>query len=65
MQTIVVAGGAGFIGSNFARQALAQTDCRVVVYDKLTYAGSLLNLAGCGRTIVSPSSRATSPMRVN
>jgi dTDP-glucose 4,6-dehydratase len=46
MQTIVVAGGAGFIGSNFARQALTRTDCRVVVYDKLTYAGSLLNLAG-------------------
>jgi dTDP-glucose 4,6-dehydratase len=44
MQTIIVAGGAGFIGSNFARLALAQTDWRVVVFDKLTYAGNPLNL---------------------
>jgi dTDP-glucose 4,6-dehydratase len=45
MRTIIVAGGAGFIGSNFARHALAQTDWRVVVYDKLTYAGNPLNLS--------------------
>jgi len=44
MRTIVVAGGAGFIGSNFVRAVLAQTALRVVVYDKLTYAGSHLNL---------------------
>ena len=39
METIVVTGGAGFIGSNFVRHALARTDARVVVLDKLTYAG--------------------------
>jgi dTDP-glucose 4,6-dehydratase len=44
MRTIVVAGGAGFIGSNFVRTVLRQTSLRVVVYDLLTYAGSLLNL---------------------
>ena len=44
--TIVITGGAGFIGSNFVRHVLASTRDRVVVVDKLTYAGSLLNLAG-------------------
>jgi dTDP-glucose 4,6-dehydratase len=41
----MVTGGAGFIGSNFTR-TLLQTypDYRVVVYDKLTYAGNLDNL---------------------
>jgi dTDP-glucose 4,6-dehydratase len=39
-----VAGGAGFIGSNFVRIALARDHWRVVVFDKLTYAGSRLNL---------------------
>ncbi len=45
METIVVTGGAGFIGSNFARHVLARTDARVVVLDKLTYAGNLESLA--------------------
>jgi len=44
METIIVAGGAGFIGSNFVRTVLARTSLHVVVYDRLTYAGSLLNL---------------------
>jgi dTDP-glucose 4,6-dehydratase len=44
VKTIVVAGGAGFIGANFVRIALARDDWRVVVFDKLTYAGSRLNL---------------------
>ena len=44
MRTMIVTGGAGFIGCNFVRYALAQTDYRVVVVDKLTYAGSLSNL---------------------
>ena len=46
MKTIVVTGGAGFIGSNFARMILARGGSRVIVFDKLTYAGSLLNLRG-------------------
>jgi len=45
VDTIVVTGGAGFIGANFVRQALAHTDARVVVLDKLTYAGNLESLA--------------------
>src|SRR5215813_10061181 len=45
MQTWLVTGGAGFIGCNFVRMALAKTDAHVVVLDKLTYAGSLANLA--------------------
>lgn len=43
---LLVTGGAGFIGSNFVRRILArQADIRVVVLDKLTYAGNLANLA--------------------
>ena len=46
METMLVAGGAGFIGCNFVRLALARTEARLVVVDKLTYAGSLHNLEG-------------------
>jgi len=46
METILITGGAGFIGCNFVRLVLAETDARVLVLDKLTYAGSLENLAG-------------------
>ena len=45
MATLLVTGGAGFIGSNLVQHALDRTADRVVVVDKLTYAGSLLNLA--------------------
>lgn len=43
-QTVLVTGGAGFIGCNFVRYLLARTRCRVVVIDKLTYAGNLESL---------------------
>ncbi len=47
MKTIIVTGGAGFIGSNFLRYFLdAHTDINIVNYDKLTYAGNLANLSG-------------------
>ena len=47
MKTVLVTGGAGFIGSNFTRLALAvKLDWRVVVLDALTYAGNLENLDG-------------------
>ncbi|MCE2907825.1 MAG: dTDP-glucose 4,6-dehydratase, partial [Burkholderiaceae bacterium] len=43
--TIIVTGGAGFIGSNFVLDWLAGSDERVVTLDALTYAGNLENLA--------------------
>ncbi len=45
MRTLIVTGGAGFIGSNFVHMALARSDARVVIVDRLTYAGNLQNLA--------------------
>jgi dTDP-glucose 4,6-dehydratase len=44
--TILVTGGAGFIGSNFILDWLAQSDEMVINLDKLTYAGNLENLLG-------------------
>lgn len=43
--SILVTGGAGFIGSNFVLDWLAQSDEAVVNLDALTYAGNLQNLA--------------------
>ena len=44
--TIIVTGGAGFIGSNFIFYMLsAHPGCRIVCLDKLTYAGNLSTLA--------------------
>lgn len=40
MSSVLVTGGAGFIGSNFVRQWLATETLDVVVLDKLTYAGN-------------------------
>jgi dTDP-glucose 4,6-dehydratase len=42
---ILVTGGAGFIGSNFVLEWLAQSSESVVVLDKLTYAGNPENLS--------------------
>ena len=41
---LLVTGGAGFIGSNYVRWVLANSDDTVVVLDALTYAGNLDNL---------------------
>ena len=44
---VLITGGAGFIGTNFVRHALAaHPEWEVVVLDKLTYAGNLDNLDG-------------------
>lgn len=45
--SILVTGGAGFIGSNFIQKFIAgNPDCRVINLDALTYAGNLANLKG-------------------
>ena len=54
MDNLLVTGGAGFIGSNFAHWVVAhQPGVHVTVLDKLTYAGKIENLAGI------PSNRLT------
>ena len=49
--SLLVTGGAGFIGSNLVYHALEHTADRLVIVDKLTYAGSLLTLE---RALTSP-----------
>lgn len=44
MQTLLITGGAGFIGSNFVHYIMANTSYRIINLDKLTYAGNLNNL---------------------
>jgi dTDP-glucose 4,6-dehydratase len=41
---IIITGGAGFIGANFVRHALATTEARLIIIDKLTYAGNLASV---------------------
>ena len=42
--SIIVTGGAGFIGSNFIHRWIEMEDASVINLDKLTYAGNLANL---------------------
>ena len=44
MRTVLVTGGAGFIGSCLVRQLVAEREYRVINFDKLTYAGNLDSL---------------------
>lgn len=49
MKTILVTGGAGFIGSNFIRYVYSKyTDYKIIVLDALTYAGSVSNFPDNG-----------------
>jgi len=45
-KTVLLTGGAGFIGSALVRYLIHDTDAKVVNVDKLTYAGSLHSLGG-------------------
>lgn len=50
MKTILITGGAGFIGSNFVRHLYDRyPDYRILVLDALTYAGSVANLPDSGQ----------------
>jgi dTDP-glucose 4,6-dehydratase len=49
---LLVCGGAGFIGSNFVRQRLAENQDEVTVLDKLTYAGRRENLEGLDARLI-------------
>ena len=44
MRTVLITGGAGFIGSNFVHHLLEKYEYQIVNLDKLTYAGNLDNL---------------------
>lgn len=49
---VLITGGAGFIGSALARHLVGQSDHELMVFDKLTYAGTRASLdpvAGCER----------------
>jgi len=46
MQSILVTGAAGFIGSNFVRMLVNRKErVKLIAFDKLTYAGNLANIA--------------------
>ncbi len=47
IETIVVTGGCGFIGSNFIHMCLRERDYEIINLDALTYAGNPENLKEC------------------
>ena len=55
IKTILVTGGAGFIGSELVRHLLSSTEHIVVNVDKLTYSGNLQSLESIKNNINSSS----------
>ena len=49
-KTVLITGGAGFIGSALVRYLIESTDATVINVDKLTYAGSLHSLGGADQS---------------
>jgi len=49
---ILVTGGAGFIGSNFVHYLIDKYPYKIIVLDKLTYAGNLDNLSDIRKGII-------------
>ncbi|HSS10324.1 MAG TPA: dTDP-glucose 4,6-dehydratase [Acidimicrobiales bacterium] len=47
---VLITGGAGFIGSNYVRWLVANTDDQITVFDALTYAGNLGTLRDVEQT---------------
>ena len=48
MKTILITGGAGFIGSNFAKYLYGKYNYNIIILDALTYAGSVNNTPNMG-----------------
>jgi dTDP-glucose 4,6-dehydratase len=59
MPSVIVTGGAGFIGANFVRFRPPKTDAHIVIVDNLTYAGNLASLDGPLGDLESLLSRQT------
>src|SRR5580698_2656570 len=64
-KTILVTGGAGFIGSNFILRRIKVGSVHVVNLDKLTYAGNLRNLESIGGDLHKEDRRKEDPGKEN
>lgn len=66
METILVTGGAGFIGSNFIRYMLDKYQCYYIInFDKLTYASNLKQLSNLGQNYCFEQGDICDVKRVN
>jgi len=60
VRSILVTGGADFIGANFVHFLIAEAPVQVIDLDKFTYAGNLRPWPHCGIRLGTASSRAIS-----